>query len=54
MPMLITALRDMQWRLRRFIIAAVGTGMVFALTLILTGLMPVSGRGPACGRLDRD
>ena len=38
-PMLITALRDMQWRLRRFIIAAVGTGMVFAMTLILTGLM---------------
>ena len=38
MPMLITALRDMQWRLRRFIIAAIGTGMVFALTLIITGL----------------
>ena len=37
-PMLITALRDMQWRLRRFIIAAIGTGMVFALTLIITGL----------------
>ncbi len=39
MPMLITALRDMQWRQRRFIIAAVGTGMVFAMTLILTGMM---------------
>ncbi len=38
-PMLITALRDMQWRQRRFIIAAVGTGVVFAMTLILTGLM---------------
>lgn len=37
-PMLITALRDMQWRQRRFIVAAVGTGMVFAMTLILTGL----------------
>ncbi len=37
--MLITALRDMQWRLRRFIIATVGTGLVFAMTLILTGLM---------------
>jgi len=36
--MLIAALRDMQWRLRRFIIAAIGTGMVFALTLIITGL----------------
>ena len=38
MPMLITAFRDMQWRLRRFVIAAIGTGMVFALTLIITGL----------------
>ncbi|MGH3958727.1 ABC transporter permease [Mycobacterium sp.] len=36
--MLITALRDLQWRGRRFIVAAVGTGMVFALTLIITGL----------------
>ena len=39
MPMLITALRDMQWRLRRFIIAAVGTGMVFAMTLVVAGLI---------------
>jgi putative ABC transport system permease protein len=38
MRMLTTAWRDMQWRQRRFVIAAVGTGMVFALTLILTGL----------------
>jgi putative ABC transport system permease protein len=38
MRMLITALRDLQWRRRRFIVAAIGTGMVFALTLILTGL----------------
>ncbi len=38
MRMLITALRDLQWRKRRFIVAAVGTAMVFALTLILTGL----------------
>ena len=36
--MLITALRDLQWRLRRFIVAAVGTGLVFALTLVLAGL----------------
>jgi putative ABC transport system permease protein len=35
---LITALRDLQWRWRRFVIAIVGTGMVFAMTLILTGL----------------
>ncbi len=39
MPMLITAIRDMQMRLRRFVIAVVGTGMVFAMALILTGLM---------------
>ncbi|MGO9031710.1 ABC transporter permease [Mycobacterium sp.] len=36
--MLITALRDLQWRRRRFITAAIGTGMVFALTFIITGL----------------
>ncbi|MEB3049398.1 ABC transporter permease [Mycolicibacter sp. MYC123] len=36
--MLITAFRDLQWRLRRFIVAAVGTGLVFALTLVLAGL----------------
>src|SRR5574337_835626 len=38
MRMLITALRDLQWRRRRFVVAAVGTAMVFGLTLILTGL----------------
>ena len=36
--MLIAALRDLQWRRRRFIIAIIGTGVVFAMTLILTGL----------------
>ncbi|MDH6199073.1 putative ABC transport system permease protein [Mycobacterium frederiksbergense] len=36
--MLIAALRDLQWRRRRFMIAAVGTGLVFAMTLVLTGL----------------
>src|SRR4029077_9314172 len=35
---LIAALRDLQWRRRRFIIAVIGTGVVFAMTLILTGL----------------
>jgi putative ABC transport system permease protein len=35
---LIAALRDLQWRKRRFAIAIVGTGLVFACTLILTGL----------------
>lgn len=38
MGLVITALRDLQWRRRRFVVAAIGTGMVFALTLIITGL----------------
>jgi putative ABC transport system permease protein len=36
--MLFAALRDMQWRRRRLVIAIVSTGMVFAMTLVLTGL----------------
>jgi putative ABC transport system permease protein len=36
--MLIAALRDLQWRRQRFVIAIVGTGVVFAATLVLTGL----------------
>ncbi len=36
--MLLTTLRDLQWRLRRFVIAGVGAAMVFALTLVLAGL----------------
>ena len=36
--MLNAALRDLQWRKRRFVIAIVGTGLVFAMTLVLTGL----------------
>ena len=36
--MLFAALRDMQWRRRRFVIAIVSTGLVFAMTLVLTGL----------------
>jgi putative ABC transport system permease protein len=35
---LFAALRDMQWRRRRFFIAIVSTGLVFAMTLVLTGL----------------
>jgi len=35
---LITTLRDLQWRRRRFVIAVIGTGVVFAMTLVLTGL----------------
>ncbi len=36
--MLMAALRDLQWRRRRFIIAVLGTAVVFAMTLVLTGL----------------
>ena len=36
--MLFAALRDMQWRMRRLVIAVVSTGMIFAMTLVLTGL----------------
>ncbi len=36
--MLRSALRDLQWRRRRFAIATAGTALVFALTLVLTGL----------------
>jgi putative ABC transport system permease protein len=35
--MLFTALRDMQWRRLRFAIAIMGTGLVFAMTLVLPG-----------------
>jgi putative ABC transport system permease protein len=38
MGMLFAALRDMQWRTRRFVIAIASTGLVFAMTLVLTGL----------------
>jgi putative ABC transport system permease protein len=36
--MLFAALRDMQWRMRRLVIAVVSTGLIFAMTLVLTGL----------------
>ncbi len=36
--MLLAALRDMQWRVRRLVIAVVSTGLIFAMTLVLTGL----------------
>ncbi|GFG49244.1 glutamine ABC transporter permease [Mycolicibacterium agri] len=36
--MLFAALRDMQWRKRRFVIATVSTAIIFAMTLVLTGL----------------
>jgi putative ABC transport system permease protein len=36
--MLMAALRDMQWRKRRFVIAVLSTAIIFAMTLVLTGL----------------
>ena len=36
--MLRAALRDLQWRWKRFVIAMVGVGLVFAMGLIMTGL----------------
>jgi putative ABC transport system permease protein len=36
--MLIAALRDMQWRKRRIVIAILSTSLIFGMTLVLTGL----------------
>ena len=36
--MLLAALRDMQWRRRRFAIAVLSTAIIFGMTLALTGL----------------
>lgn len=36
--MLLAALRDMQWRKRRFVIAVLSTAIIFGMTLVLTGL----------------
>ena len=36
--MLMAALWDMQWRKRRFVIAVLSTAIIFAMTLVLTGL----------------
>jgi putative ABC transport system permease protein len=36
--MLMAALRDLQWRWKRFVIAMIGVALVFAMGLIMTGL----------------
>jgi putative ABC transport system permease protein len=36
--MLVETLRDLQWRARRFIVATIGVALVFAVTLLLSGL----------------
>jgi putative ABC transport system permease protein len=40
---LVAALRDLQWRRRRFIIAVLGTALVFSMTLVLAGLSAAFG-----------
>jgi len=35
---LLIALRDLQWRRRRFLIGVIATGLVFALALLITGM----------------
>jgi putative ABC transport system permease protein len=46
--MWLVSLRDLQWRRRRFLVAAVGASVVFALTLLLAGF--VSAFGNEAGR----
>jgi putative ABC transport system permease protein len=37
-PVLFVSLRDLQWRLRRFVIGVVATGLVFAIALLISGI----------------
>src|SRR5205085_12695061 len=37
----LAGIRDLQWRRRRFVIAVLGTALVMALTLMLTGFQAV-------------
>ena len=37
-PVLFVSLRDLQWRLRRFIIGVLATGLVFAIALLISGI----------------
>src|SRR5580698_127659 len=36
--MLFVSLRDLQWRLRRFVTGVLATGLVFALALLISGV----------------
>ena len=36
--MLFVSLRDLQWRRRRFLIGVLATGLVFALTVVMSGV----------------
>jgi putative ABC transport system permease protein len=44
--MLLVSLRDLQWRRRRFLIAVVAAGLVFAMTLLLSGVDNVLHQEP--------
>jgi putative ABC transport system permease protein len=35
---LFVSLRDLQWRRRRFLIGVLATGLVFALTVVMSGV----------------
>lgn len=37
-PVLFVSLRDLQWRLRRFVIGVLATGLVFAIALLISGM----------------
>jgi putative ABC transport system permease protein len=37
-PVLFVSLRDLQWRLRRFLIGVLATGLVFAIALLISGI----------------
>ena len=41
--MLLAALRDLQWRRKRFAIAVIGTALVFAMSLLMSGLSTAFG-----------
>ncbi|MEA3055669.1 MAG: putative transport system permease protein, partial [Actinomycetota bacterium] len=36
--MLLAALHDLRWRRRRFVIAILGTSLVFGMTLLMSGV----------------
>jgi|KBSSwiStaDraftv2_1062776.scaffolds.fasta_scaffold308802_1 CRP-like cAMP-binding protein len=40
----MVSLRDLRWRRRRFAIAIVATGLVFALALVITGIRSATAR----------
>lgn len=44
--MLLTTIRDLQFRLRRFVVVVIGTSVIFALLLLMTGLAQQFTREP--------